>query len=93
MNGKRYLELVQDKLPRFMAFHGTSHFLQDGAPCHKAKIVTAWFAERQEITLIKWPGNSPDLNPTENVWNWMKVQLKYTRCKNREEWKLAILKL
>jgi transposase len=28
------------------------------------------------IHLIKWPGNSPDLNPIENVWAWIKHQLK-----------------
>ena len=40
--------------------------------CHKAKIVTKWFQERPHIILIKWPGNSPDLNPIENVCIWMK---------------------
>ncbi len=26
-----------------------------------------------------WPGDSPDLNPIENAWNWMKYQLKNTQ--------------
>ena len=26
--------------------------------------------------IINWPGNSPDLNPIENCWNWMKDQLQ-----------------
>jgi hypothetical protein len=45
MNGERYGRLL-DKLELFMHQHGTSHFLQDGAPCHKARIITQWFAER-----------------------------------------------
>jgi transposase len=32
--------------------------------------------QHPHIQLIKWPGNSPDLNPIENVWAWMKVQLR-----------------
>jgi hypothetical protein len=67
MNGARYRRILDEKLEFFMHQYGTSHFLQDGAPCHKFKIVTQWFNERPNIILIKWPGNSPDLNPIENV--------------------------
>ncbi len=73
--------------------YGTSHFLQDGAPCHRSKIVTAWFTERPHIQLIKWPGNSPDLNPIENVWAWMKLQLRNCNAKNLGELKQEITKL
>lgn len=94
MNGKRYLELLEDKLERFMELHQTTHFLQDSAPCHKAKIVTAWFTARPNITLIKWPGNSPDLNPIENCWSWMKNQLsESTSATSLETWKREILQL
>ena len=37
---------------------------------------TEWFRQRPNIKLIDWPGNSPDLNPIENCWAWMKNQLK-----------------
>jgi transposase len=76
-----------------MRIHKTSHFLEDGAPCHKAKIVTKWFADRPHITLIKWPGNSPDLNPTENAWSWMKHQLASSTCSTMEEWITEIKRL
>jgi transposase len=35
----------------------------------------------------------PDLNPIENVWSWMKRQLKEAPCTNLEELKREILKL
>jgi hypothetical protein len=35
MNGVRYSKLLDDKLEFFMGQHGTSHFLQGGAPCHQ----------------------------------------------------------
>ena len=40
------------------------------------------FAERPEIKLIDWPGNSPDLNPIENVWSWMKNKLQDSKATN-----------
>ena len=54
---------------------------------------TKWFSERPHIQLIKWPGNSPDLNPIENAWSWMKLQLKDVVCTNMEDWKREIVKL
>jgi transposase len=93
MNGVRYRQVLEDKLERFMGLHGTTHFLQDGAPCHRSKIVSEWFKERPHIQLIKWPGNSPDLNPIENAWAWMKMQLKETHPTNLEELKVEIKKL
>ncbi len=42
------------------------YFQQDNAPCHKAQIISDWFLEHDnEFTLLKWPPQSPDLNPIE----------------------------
>ena len=93
MNGVRYRRLLDEKLEFFMGQHGTTHFLQDGAPCHRSRIVSAWFADRPLIQLIKWPGNSPHLNPIETVWAWMKKQLADHQCTNMQQWKAAILQV
>ncbi len=93
MNGERYRHLLDEKLELFMHQHGTSHFLQDKAPCHKARIITQWFAKWPNIQFIKWPGNSSELNPIENVRAWMKFKLKETSCSNMEGWKREIFKL
>ena len=44
----------------------TQIFMQDNAPCHKAKAVLS-FLEEEEIVVMKWPPKSPDMNPLENV--------------------------
>ncbi len=67
--------MLKNKLPPFMGIHKASHFLQDGAPCHKNKKVMDWFKE-QNIEVMDWPGNSPDLNPIKNVWSYMKKKVK-----------------
>jgi len=67
MNGKKYLELIKEKLESHMAVHNCEIFMHDGAPCCRAKIVTN-FLKTKNIKLLEWPGNSPDLNPIENFW-------------------------
>ena len=43
----------------------------DGAPCHRAQIVQA-AAATLGFVLKPLPGYSPDLNPIEALWKWMR---------------------
>jgi hypothetical protein len=71
MNGERYQEVLQNHLLFWMDNFGSTHFLQDGAPCHASKRIRDFLSD-QPFEVIDWPGNSPDLNPIENMWNFMK---------------------
>ena len=44
-----------------------SIFMQDNAPCHKA-IVVMNFLKAENVTIMDWLPQIPDLNPYENVW-------------------------
>jgi transposase len=48
--------------------------MEDGAPVHGCKVAKEW-RENHGVSKIKWPANSPDMNPIENVWRRMKKSI------------------
>ena len=53
---------------------GKWRFLQDNARPHKAEY-TMDFLEDANVRVIEHPPYSPDLNPIEKVWAWMKADI------------------
>lgn len=89
MNGQKYLELLKNKLEPHMTVHDCNIFMQDGAPCHRAKIVKEYL-KTMDIRILDWPGNSPDLNPIENLWVKLKDKVAEKQPSSASELENAI---
>ena len=51
----------------------------DGAPWHRAQVVRQAAAELG-MTVVALPGYSPDLNPIEGLWKWMREEVTQHHC-------------
>lgn len=92
MNGSKYIGVLEDHMLPFYQIHGCELFQQDSALCHTSKLVKKWLSD-QSISVLEWPGNSPDLNPIENCWHQMKVALKDKDTASVPRLKNELLKL
>ncbi len=69
------------------------YFQQDNAPRHKSQIISDWFLEHDnEFTLLKWPPQSPDLNPIEHLWD-VEIRIMDVQPTNLQQLRDAIMSI
>ncbi len=78
LNATVYLSIVGDHVHPFMTtvYHLLMYFQLYNTPRHKDQIISDWFLEHDnEFTLLKWPPQSPDLNPIELLCDVMEREI------------------
>ena len=81
LNGSAYNKVIEETLPMFIrnTFDTNDNnnwiYMHDNAPSHRAVYTKSWMKENKTSLLI-WPASSPDLNPIENLWDYMDRQLR-----------------
>ena len=82
VNASAYVEILESNLLDTLDYYGMTaqevHFQQDKAPAHTSSTFFAWFHGHgfSKDDVLDWPAQSPDLNPIEHVWAYIKRQLE-----------------
>jgi hypothetical protein len=79
LHGNLNVEGYKDILTRCILSMVEDQFSDDDcismtAPCHTSRSVREWFADNK-VPEMDWPAQSPDLNPTEHLWDKLECQL------------------
>lgn len=87
--GQKLLPEAQELFDKAGA--GPVTFLMDNAPGHTAESTVKFMQDNGIKKLEGWPGNSPDLNPIENIWGITKPEVYRHTYNSMDELKAAVI--
>jgi transposase len=86
MNSDSYIALFREKVIPWMRRRGNRGLIlqQDNAPPHVSRATKSYFSD-ERLDILDWPPNSPDLNPIENAWSFLKNRIETRSPKSLQE--------
>jgi hypothetical protein len=91
MDADQYVSILEDHMLPSLEESGISGeeviFQQDNDPKHTSKKAKKWMKDNN-ITLLDWPAQSPDLSPIEHQWVHLKRQLDQYSTAPKGVWEI-----
>ena len=86
MNSQKYCEILAHHLhnsARRLKMGRRWVFQHDNDPKHTSKQTSDRL--KKHIIVLKWPSQSPDLNPIENLWKELKIRVGQRQPSNLDD--------
>ena len=94
LNSNKYIKILEDALSEMNEINREEKiYLQmDNAKIHWTLDALKFYSENN-ITVVDWPAYSPDLNPIENIWAYIKSRLSGKRFVSIKQLETELIKI